>query len=277
MAMRNLGRECHVSNAELSPSGFFEPTAAGFVPFEAARGPWGPNMIGGQGLTALAAREVERRCPFDPAGCRLTLDFVAPSSFAVVATRTELVRSSNRVALIHLELRQLDRVVVRGSALFLRPSETDQPDGEAWTPPTDFTPPPTGTTTPAPMLSSAGYPTDWSASFADHRNNARKRLWTSTMVPAVSAEKATPFTRIATLAEATSFVANWDGNSVPFINVDVTHLYRMPASDGLGLESNGQHAADGIAIGSATLHDEFGPLGVSSVTAVANTARRVRF
>ncbi|WP_328289866.1 hypothetical protein [Nocardia aurantiaca] len=128
------------------------------------------------------------------------------------------------------------------------------------------------------MISSAGYPDDWSADFADHRNNARKRMWTATMIPAVAGEKATPFTRVATLAEATSFVTNWSGDGVPFINADVTlNLCRMPESDGLGLESNGQHAAHGVAVGSATLYDEFGVLGVSSVTAVANTQRRVRF
>lgn len=77
---------------------------------------------------------------------------------------------------------------------------------------------------------------------------------------------------------ATSFVTNWSEGGVPFINADVTlNLCRMPESDGLGLESNGQHAADGVAVGSATLYDEFGVLGISSVTAVANTHRRVRF
>ncbi|MFD7843500.1 hypothetical protein ACFV4K_11275 [Nocardia sp. NPDC059764] len=130
----------------------------------------------------------------------------------------------------------------------------------------------------SPLLSSADHPNDWSADFSDHRNSARKRIWTPTMLPAVRGEKATPFIRVATLAEATSFVTNWDGENVPFINVDVTmNLFRMPVSDGLGLESNGQHSADGIAVGSATLYDEFGPLGVSSVTAVANTQRQVRF
>ncbi|RMI32219.1 hypothetical protein EBN03_14565 [Nocardia stercoris] len=103
-------------------------------------------------------------------------------------------------------------------------------------------------------------------------------MWTPTMLPALAGEPASPFVRIATLAEATSFVTNWDGESVPFINVDVTlNLYRMPESTGLGMESNGQHAADGLSVGSATLYDEFGVVGISSVTAVANSSRRVHF
>ncbi|MEV6099729.1 thioesterase family protein [Nocardia sp. NPDC051981] len=272
-----------MTGAENSRAGFFEPLDDGFVPLEAARGPWGHGTIGGQALTALAAREAERHCPIEAAGCRLTLDFVRPTTFDAIRTRTELVRSSTRVTLLHLELLQSDRVVVRASALFVRPLDTDRADGNAWTSASEFSRPGIVVSSgeaiaPAPMLSSAGYPDDWSANFADHRNNARKRMWTPTMISAVAGEKATPFTRVATLAEATSFITNWDGDSVPFINVDVTlNLYRMPESDGLGLESNGQHAADGIAIGSATLYDEYGVLGVSSVTAVANTHRQVHF
>lgn len=270
-----------MSAAGESPTGYFEATSEGFVPLAAARGPWGRNTIGGQGLTALVARELERCCPFEAAGCRLTIDFVKMTTFDPIHARVVVVRSSTRIALVHLDLRQSDAVIVRASGLFVRPREEDRADGCAWTPASEFSRPGTvlseGDVLP-PMLSSADHPHDWSADFSDHRNNARKRMWTQTMLPAVHGEKATPFVRVATLAEATSFIAHWDGDSVPFINVDVTmNLYRMPESDGLGLESNGQHAADGIAVGSAAIYDEYGALGVSSVTAVANTQRQVRF
>ncbi|MFE3080186.1 acyl-CoA thioesterase domain-containing protein [Nocardia tengchongensis] len=270
-----------MSQAEDSATGYFDIQGDGFIPLEAARGPWGQDTIGGQGLTALVARELERGCPFEAAGCRLTIDFVKMTTFDSISARAKLVRSSTRVALVHLELAQSDQVVVRASGLFIRPRDDDRAAGRAWTPAAEFSRPDAVDSegdTPPPMLSSADHPHDWSADFADHRNNARKRMWTRTMLPAVRGEKATPFIRVATLAEATSFITNWDGDSVPFINVDVTmNLFRMPESDGLGLESNGQHAADGIAIGSANLYDEYGTLGVSSVTAVANTQQQVHF
>ncbi|WP_433566569.1 acyl-CoA thioesterase domain-containing protein [Nocardia sp. CA-151230] len=272
-----------MANAVELATGFFESIDGGFAALEAARGPWRPDSIGGQALTALAARELEQHCPIESTGCRLTLDFIRPTTFDAIQTRTELIRSSTRLALLHLDLVQSDHVVVRASALFVRPLKADQADGNAWTPAPDFSRPgivadPATPTTSASMISSAGYPDDWSADFADHRNNARKRMWTTTMIPAIAGEEATPFTRVATLAEATSLVTNWSEDGVPFINADVTvNLCRMPESEGVGLESNGQHAAAGVAVGSATLYDEFGVLGVSSVTAVANTHRQVRF
>ncbi|WP_433665855.1 acyl-CoA thioesterase domain-containing protein [Nocardia sp. CA-136227] len=263
--------------------GFFVAEEDRFVPLETARGPWGRDTIGGQGLTALTARELERHCPVEPAGCRLTVDFIRPSTFDVVQTRTELIRSSKRLALVQIELVQSERVVVRASGLFVRPAPTDKAGANAWSPELEFSRP-AWSTSPAdgmeqaPMISSAGYPHDWSSNFADHRNTARKRMWTPTMIPAVRGEKPTPFTRIATLSEATSFVTNWGGDSVPFINADVTlNLCRMPESEGIGMESNGQHVANGTAIGSATLYDEYGIVGVSSITAIANTHREVHF
>ena len=56
-----------------------------------------------------------------------------------------------------------------------------------------------------------------------------------------------------------------------FINADLTlFLARPPSSDWVGLEVAGHIAADGLAIGSCTLYDFDGPIGWSSVSAVAN-------
>ncbi|MGW4352505.1 acyl-CoA thioesterase domain-containing protein [Nocardia sp. NPDC004582] len=127
-----------MSQATEAPGGFFDVVGEAFVPLEAARGPWGLDTIGGQGLTALAARELERGCPFEAVGCRLTIDFVKMTSFESIRARVDVVRSSTRVALVHLELAQADGVVVRASGLFVRPREDDRAGGRGWTPSVEF-------------------------------------------------------------------------------------------------------------------------------------------
>ena len=63
---------------------------------------------------------------------------------------------------------------------------------------------------------------------------------------------------------------------VGFINADVTvSLARLPVGDEIGLEAADHLSADGVAVGSATLHDALGPIGSSIVVALANAQRQV--
>jgi hypothetical protein len=46
-------------------------------------------------------------------------------------------------------------------------------------------------------------------------------------------------------------------------------LHRLPATPWIGFEVVNHHATDGIAIGECCLYDERGPIGTSTVAALA--------
>lgn len=264
-----------------NPTGFFEPADVGYAPLETARGPWGQDTLGGQALAALVARELEQHCPIAFGGGRITVDFIRATTFGPIESRVEVARSSSRFALILVDLVQSDRLVLKASGLFVAQPVGNNGDGDAWTPDSEFVHPalPPVATGPQPaLMSSAGYPNDWSSDFSAHRNNARKRMWAPAMIAAVHGEEASPFVRASTLAEGTSFITNWAGGTVPYMNVDFTmNLLRIPEPGGLGLESTGQFVANGLSVGSASLYDEKGIVGVSSVTCLALPNRSVKF
>ncbi len=279
--MNDSARNAADTATRPEPIGFFEPADSGYTPLEAARGPWGQDTLGGQALAALAARELEHNCPIAFGGGRITVDFVRATTFGPLESCVEVARSSSRIALVLVDLVQSDRLVLKASGLFVARPAGENAGSNAWTPDSEFVPPTVATVAPGPqpaLLSSAGYPNDWSSDFSAHRNDARKRMWAPAMISAVAGEEASPFVRASTLAEGTSFIANWGGAAVPYMNVDFTmNLLRIPEPGGLGLESSGQLAADGISVGSAALYDEKGIVGVSSVTCLALPNRSVKF
>ena len=80
----------------------------------------------------------------------------------------------------------------------------------------------------------------------------------------------TPFVRVAVAADFASPFANAGDAGLAFINSDVTlYLYRLPATDWIGFEVVNHQARDGIAIGECWLYDETGPIGTSTVAALA--------
>ncbi len=55
-----------------------------------------------------------------------------------------------------------------------------------------------------------------------------------------------------------------------YINSDVTlYLHRLPVTRWIGFDVVNHHASDGIAIGECWLYDEKGPIGTSTVAALA--------
>jgi hypothetical protein len=71
-------------------------------------------------------------------------------------------------------------------------------------------------------------------------------------------------------------VANgpWDPNAgnqgLGYINSDVTlYLHRLPVQEWIGFEVVNHRATDGIAIGECFLYDQEGPIGSSTVAALA--------
>ena len=86
----------------------------------------------------------------------------------------------------------------------------------------------------------------------------------------VEGEAFTPFTRVAIAADFASPFANSGDKGLGWINADITlYLHRLPITKWIGFEVKNHGATAGVAIGECWLYDEQGPIGTSSVMALA--------
>jgi hypothetical protein len=97
-----------------------------------------------------------------------------------------------------------------------------------------------------------------------------RRLWMSEVRDLVEGTPLTPFVRVAVAADFASPWANAGDHGLGYINSDVTlYLHRLPVKEWIGFEAVNHHASDGIAIGECWLYDQQGPIGTSTVAALA--------
>ena len=97
-----------------------------------------------------------------------------------------------------------------------------------------------------------------------------RRLWMSEVRDLVEGAPLTPFVRAAVAADFASPFANAGDQGLGYINSDVTlYLHRLPVKEWIGFEVVNHHATDGIAIGECFLYDQQGPIGSSTVAALA--------
>jgi hypothetical protein len=90
----------------------------------------------------------------------------------------------------------------------------------------------------------------------------------------IEGEPMTPFVRVALAADFASPFANSGDKGLAWINTDITlYLHRMPATEWIGFEVKNHGATDGVAIGECWLHDEQGPIGTSTVAALAQSRK----
>lgn len=208
---------------------------------------------------------------------RFTVDLFRPAKMLPSTFTTEVVRAGPRIALIDVSMHQEGERVARAAALFLKPGTT--PTGEVWSPTERPTPPsldlaPAGSEPRVPFFQSS---TGWSQNFAEHQNAGRKSSW-QTGLPMVDGEPSTPFTAVASIADATTMVTNWGSNGVEYINTDITvALSRLPDGVQLGLSALDHVVNDGVAVGTATIYDRRGAIGTTVMTALANSRRTVDF
>lgn len=258
---------------------FFRRTPDGFVPLELAASLWKPTQMHGvaaSGLLAGALEEAAARPDWVPA--RYQVDLFRPASTEhLTRVRTEVVRTGPRLVLVDAWLEQQGETMARARGTFLAPSSA--PPGQVWASADRGAPPPPSV---APVTEEVHVPffvseAPWSSDFAAHQNSGRHATW-QVALQVVDGEKPTPFQAVASIADATSMVCNWGSGGVEYINTDVDlALCRLPTSIEVGLRAVDHAAADGIAVGTAEVFDRSGTLGTATVTAVANTRRRVDF
>jgi hypothetical protein len=262
--------------------GFFTADRDRLVPEPVACSRWSDNQMHGVAISGALARATEQavaargRADLRPA--RYTVDLFKPAAMAACTTATEVVREGPRLCLVDTLLLQDGTPVARSSTVFLRPGET--PSGAVWDPGTEVAPPPLEL---APVSDEPRVPVfgsdevGWTGSFAEHQNGSRKYTW-QTAVPVVAGEEATPFQAVASIADAASMVTNWGSNGVEFINTDISlTLSRLPVSLEVGMVALDRSEHDGIASGTALVHDRKGVIGAAMVASLANARRTVNF
>jgi hypothetical protein len=258
---------------------FFTKAGDTLVPAPLACSMWSDDQMHGVALSGALAWAAERgltgagRTDLRPA--RWAVDLFKPARMVPCTLTTEIEREGRRICLVDVILSQDGERVARGTATFLKPSEST--DGEVWSPTDRPSPPPVEVVPPASearapyVLSSVG----WSQNFLEHQNADRKATW-STAVPIVPDEPLTGFQAAAATADGASMVTNWGTRGVEYINTDITMtLAREPDSIEIGLLATDRVEHDGIAVGSATIFDRRGPLGTVMVAALANARRTV--
>ena len=225
-------------------------------------------MLHGRLLAGLVARTVELDYP-DPAYrvARLTLDMFRFPPMQPFNVTTRVARDGRRVRALDVSISSGAVEVARASVLMLRtglhPQVTVWHPGEWTVPRPDELEPPEemgDTGWEIRLITPGGF---WSSE--------RKQLWSRDGWPLVEGEALSPLVRAALAADLPNPLANSGVEGLPFINADLTlFLARAPESEWIGLDVIGHVGADGIAIGTCTLYDTTGPIGASTVCALAN-------
>lgn len=262
---------------------FYKREGDTLVPEPLALSLWGTDNMHGvaisAGLSLTAERALQDLGRDDLQPARYTVDLFRAAKMVPSTFIADVVREGPRICLIDVSMIQDGERVARASTLFLRTGAS--PTGEVWSPSDDTRPvpppidlAPESTEPHIPWFHSS---IGWSQDFSAHQNSARKATW-QTGVPAVDGEPATPFSAVASIADATTMVTNWGSQGVEHINTDITvTLSRLPDGVQLGLSALDHVAHDGISVGTATIFDRRGPIGTTVMTAIANARRTVDF
>ena len=256
----------------------FTAVEGGFEPTRYAQSHWGDDHLNGPAVVGLAARTLEIEygsAEFMPT--RLTVDLFKAARGVPTTLTTRLVRDGRRVRNAECDVVQ-DGVTV-AHAILVSYRRSSSPLGEQWLAATEFGYPAVALPGPdeisGPYVGSDGR--GWTRSISEHQNADRTRFL-DRPIDVVAGEGNTPFVRAAMIAESTSLVTNLGTHGIGYINGDLTvGLARMPVDDWVGARADSHWAADGIAVGMATLFDSRGPFGSGMVTAVANSAAQIDF
>ncbi len=248
---------------------FFTKDGDAFVPTAVANGPWDPNSLHGRVIIGLLAFAIEQRHGSDDfVPARLTVDMFRLPNMAPIEVMTKLVRDGMRIKVVEAEFFSGGVSMARASCQMLR--RTENAPGHVWSPPNWDVPRPADIAAPTdPRLGMNG---KWTTRpiVGAMGSPGPRRLWMSEVRELVEGVPMTPFVHVATGADFASPFANAGDQGLGYINSDVTlYLHRLPVTRWVGFEVVNHHATDGVAIGECWLYDEQGPIGTSTVAALA--------
>lgn len=257
---------------------FFARAGSGYEPRAAAISGWAADMVSGPAVLGLLAHAIEGEYKQDEFfATRVTADLFRPVRMGRIDVRSRIIRWGNRIRLVEAELIQSDEAVARATVAFYRKSRNAA--GAHWVDSRVPQPPSPAEHVGERLIGTSGENSDWGP--LPHggpawRTSDRKRIWT-TGWSVIAGEATTPFVRAAMIADLTNLVTNMGTEGIGYINGDVTlALTRLPEGIELGLEADSHRACDGVAVGSATMFDRDGPLGICTVSAIENDRRTLQ-
>jgi Thioesterase-like superfamily len=248
---------------------FFTRDRDAFIPTKVANGPWDPNSLHGRVIIGLLAFAIEQRHGADDfVPARLTVDMFRLPNMAPIEVKTKLVRDGLRIRVVEADFFSGGVSMARASCQLLR--KTENPQGQVWSPPNWDVPAPADIAAPEdPRLGMYG---KWTIRpiVGAMGTVGPRRLWMREVRDLVEGSALTPFVRVAVAADFASPFANAGDQGLGYINSDVTlYLHRLPVKEWIGFEVANHHATDGVAIGECVLYDQQGPIGTSTVAALA--------
>ena len=241
-----------------------------FMPTPVANGPWDANSLHGRVVVGLLAHVIEQRHGSDDfVPARLTVDmFRLPNTTTPIEVTTKTRprrhahqgRGSRVLQWRHQHgARFLPVIAQDGKRAGQRLVAAELGCAEA----ADI---------PRPTDPRLGMNGKWTTRpIVGHMGSlGPRRLWMSEVRELVEGVPMSPFVHVATGADFASPFANAGDQGLGYINSDVTlYLHRLPVTPWVGFEVVNHHATDGIAIGECWLYDEKGPIGTSTVAALA--------
>jgi Acyl-CoA thioesterase C-terminal domain/Acyl-CoA thioesterase N-terminal domain len=273
MRIMRAALDLTLQNPSWSPSmtnqPFFTRDHDAFIPTQIASGPWDPNSLHGRVIIGLLAFAIEQRHGADDfVPARLTVDMFRLPTLAPIEVTTKLIRDGLRIKVAEAEFFSAGVSMARASCQLLR--KTQNPPGRVWSPPNWEVPAPADI--PGPGDPRLGMNGKWAVRPITGAMGTLgpRRLWMSEVRDLVEGTPLTPFVRVAVAADFASPFANAGEQGLGYINSDVTlYLHRLPVKEWIGFEVVNHHATDGVAIGECFLYDQAGPIGTSTVAALA--------
>lgn len=251
---------------------FLTKAGNAFVPTAVAVGPWGPTTVSGLVIAALVGHAAEQAAgDADFIGTRLTVDMVRMAVMGELHVETELLREGRRLRMVDVTITQSGRNVAHGRGIFARRS--DVPVGTVWGPDVTMPPPPEPDETPAMGPKPyAGLDAKPARDFEPWRDTTQpKYVWYDFAAQLVEGEPTTPFVRAAAVADVANPLTNWGSEGLQYVNSDITLLLsREPVGTMLGMAARDRQEAGGVSVGTAVMFDCSGPVGVTTVTALAS-------
>lgn len=252
---------------------FFRIDGDRFVPTRAGVGPWQADSLHGRLIVGLLGAEIERRhrTP-DYIPARLTVDMYRLPDLSPVEVTTRVIRDGYRIKVVDAEFVSNGVSCGRATCQLLR--RTENPPGRVWRPEPWTAPLPGEIPEPDdPRVAMNGM---WKMRpiAGGFRELGERKTWMAENRELVAGRPWTPFARVAVAADFASPFANAGEAGLQYINSDVTiYLHREPVTEWVGFQVVNHGATDGVAIGECFLHDEAGPIGSASCTALAQTRK----
>jgi hypothetical protein len=254
---------------------FFVKENDRFLPTRAGVGPWDPNSLHGRLIVGLLGYEIERlhgSADYMPA--RLTVDMYRLPDLSPVEMTTRIVRDGYRIKVIDAEFISAGVSCGRATCQLLR--KTENPSGNVWKRPAWDAPKPADIAPPQDQRGGMGGMWQVRPISGAFGSLGVRKLWMAEVRELVGGQPWTPFSRVAVAADFASPFANAGDAGLGYINSDVTlYLHREPVSEWVGFEVFNHGATAGVAIGECIVHDEDGPIGSASCTALAQKRKTV--